>query len=337
MDYKLLPEYRLENKKNLHTEKRPFYDHFDLIRCENLEAKTKYVYCIDVDKYHNFITHSGVVHNCSPVLQFNPAFRWHFALAEQAAGITYPTSGKQQKAIAAACKNNCPVSPTRGSVKDLVIADTDRALSGSDVATEAQMTKQNQIAANLGIAAIEADLRVQGDPSAWLCTPRSGGGRCVGIVFINPFFLNEGPESGISGSAQGCPVWAAGDAEDPATLSVCNKILTNKGWFVRGADHQIRDGSYITTIKLQLIAPGAEVTQVGMDGFATKLGAWEKGATLPGAGQQANTCNTIVGNSGTGWGTCVDSQGGCVKWVGLGEADWFFINSLDPSITCDEL
>ena len=67
MNYKLLPEHRNIPKTLVKFGEQPFYDTFDLIRCEELERKTKWVYCIDVEKHHNFkvISYSGVVHNCS--------------------------------------------------------------------------------------------------------------------------------------------------------------------------------------------------------------------------------------------------------------------------------
>ena len=56
----------------------------------------------------------------------------------------------------------------------------------------------------------------------------------------------------------GCPAWALSDPNDiVGSTSICNELLTNKGWWILGADHQIREGRYVTTIKLALPAPGA--------------------------------------------------------------------------------
>mgnify|MGYP006277461843 CR=1 FL=1 len=63
MNYKLIPKHRQIEKIKLNIEEQPFYDDYTI---EERELKYKYVYDITVEKNHNFITHSGVVHNCRP-------------------------------------------------------------------------------------------------------------------------------------------------------------------------------------------------------------------------------------------------------------------------------
>jgi hypothetical protein len=93
---------------------------------------------------------------------------------------------------------------------------------------------------NLNAKAIDAELRIQGDPSydnPVMCTASF-----VSVVFINPF--------NITGSGGDCE-WV----HDP----ICNDILSNMNWMIKGVFHEIRDGSYTTTLKLSLPAPGIDI------------------------------------------------------------------------------
>lgn len=81
MSYKLLPEDRAVLPKPLDQKTVPFFDHFILHQIDTTPKATrrttkdgrkiyqqvKTVYCIDVANNHNFMTHSGIVHNCRPV------------------------------------------------------------------------------------------------------------------------------------------------------------------------------------------------------------------------------------------------------------------------------
>ena len=60
-----------------------------------------------------------------------------------------------------------------------------------------------------------------------------------------------------------------GDCGDWIVDPVCNEILTNSRWFVRGLSHRIGPGSYTTTIRIFLPAP-----HIDLGGFAnTPAGA----------------------------------------------------------------
>lgn len=107
---------------------------------------------------------------------------------------------------------------------------------------------------------------MQGDPSDWLCTPVLAVQRTVGIIFINPFFLQP------NANGTDCPQWSAVDPTDP-NATVCNKILTSKAWWIEGVDHQIRDGQFTTTIRVMLLAPSAETASknIGADPNAEEM------------------------------------------------------------------
>lgn len=258
--------------------------------------------------------------NCSPVLHFAPAFRWHSMAAAKAGGGMVPGIAAAAGAITGALgapvvaivnqivgmvKTGCPTAASPGPVRNAVITPTTSILKVRNPAVQTQEATYHHVMTNLVIGAIEADLRVQGDPVSWLCTPLEGYGRCVGIVFINPYFLVHGETD------EDCPIWAANDPDtDSPFKSICNELLTSKGWFIMGADHQIKDGNYITTLKLKLLAPGAEVNPAGS---VIKLGAWTGAQPLPYGGQFGCLNKTLFGSAGAGW-----SQDEPNVWVGGG-------------------
>ncbi len=174
-------------------------------------------------------------------------------------------------------------------------------------ALQVQEAVVTHTASNLTITAIKAELRVQGDPSFWLCTPRAGMGRTVGVIFINPFFLNPGKD------VNDCPVWAAADPADP-NATVCNKMLTNKSWWIYGVDHQIRDGQYVTTIDVVLPSPSAEI-----NANVKNLGGDPCGGQVITAGEFCNLDESCEGDEGTSWKFFDDD--GEFLWVGGGEED----------------
>jgi hypothetical protein len=215
-------------------------------------------------------------------------------------------------------KINCPIASSPGHTKQVVVAPTQQMTKTLVPGKQTQEGIFHSVMANLMIGAIEADLRVQGDPSSWLCTPIDGYGRSVGIIFINPFFLIDDPNSPV----KDCPNWFANDglgADDPYSASTINKLLTNKGWYVMGADHQIKDGQYITTLKLKLLAPGAELNQATNP--PTNLGGWQITGPLEGGvpvvygGRFGCLTAQLRGNAGVSWG---NEEAECGLWVGGG-------------------
>ena len=63
LNYKILGAHKEIEKRLLQYSEEPFFDNYELIK---VNKNPKWVYCIDVEDYHNFITTSGVVHNCRP-------------------------------------------------------------------------------------------------------------------------------------------------------------------------------------------------------------------------------------------------------------------------------
>jgi hypothetical protein len=98
---------------------------------------------------------------------------------------------------------------------------------------------------NLLSVPISADLRVQGDPS--FDTPVLLQGHFVSIVYINP--MNIGKVGG--------PVPTFGETDFLA--NGCQKELSNTKWIVWKVFHEIKEGSFTTTLKVRLAAPGLEI------------------------------------------------------------------------------
>ncbi|MGL1636394.1 hypothetical protein ACSTJT_23245, partial [Vibrio parahaemolyticus] len=65
------------------------------------------------------------------------------------------------------------------------------------------------------------------------------------IVVINPFHIQD-----VGG--EDCGEWLQAET--------CNAVLSNRQWLVLGTSHEIKEGSYTTTIKVRLDAPGTDIS-----------------------------------------------------------------------------
>jgi hypothetical protein len=229
--------------------------------------------------------------NCSPVLSFAPSFKYNVvgaqaAAAQRAGGSATTWFGKMVNQAIGMVRTRLAIASSTGPIRNRVVARGRDALRVNRAATETQVRTYNKIMANLLSGAIEAELRVEGDPSDWMCTPgvltgcnnqiSTSSGSFVGIIFINPQFLIKG--LGVAD----CPGWATSDPKEPEFRSICNELLTNKGWLVQGIEHQFKDGSYTTTLKLKLIATGSELSPAQIDpitnlSIPTNFGGWDLG------------------------------------------------------------
>jgi hypothetical protein len=91
-------------------------------------------------------------------------------------------------------------------------------------------------------AAVEAELLIQGNP--YLDDPLAlcAGAECS-IIVINPFMFKK--------QSAGCSEWIA----DPPM----NAFLSNKHWLIQGVSHEIKEGSFTTTLKVWLASPGVDI------------------------------------------------------------------------------
>jgi len=210
-----------------------------------------------------FIVNGG---NCSNVISFNPKISWIPALAKLSrGGSTSPMTGKPQEK-----SQKCNVQLGGEDNKDNT-AGIQRAIPPTGAAIDNygkeagyytdKSQNANAKAASYhveGLAAIEADLVIQGDPSDYFCDIQRMIYKTVAIVVINPFHLAGGSF---------CGDWLAKPG--------CNNVMSNKNWLIKGVSHSIRIGSYTTTLKITLIAPGIDIKE------GETLGGGNSGGYVP--------------------------------------------------------
>lgn len=259
--------------------------------------------------------------SCSPVIAFNPVFEWNFFAGSKAGDGTggNAVTGTQKTQQNATVATKCNISSSRGTPVYQTVAHSDTAVKINDSGNQQGKAAFHQGMAGMPSSAVQAELRVQGDPSAWLCSPALGAGRTVGIIFVNPQFLIPGEDD------EACPVWSAIDPACPGSAesnSVCNSILTSRGWFIEGVDHQIRDGTYITSLKLRLSSPGTDLLDAS-DLTPVNLGADPDGGALVRGGKFAFVNRFPVGSAAAAWRASEKSPDTCAEcteslWTGGG-------------------
>jgi hypothetical protein len=85
---------------------------------------------------------------------------------------------------------------------------------------------------------LQAELKIAGNPREEFCfVKNTRGNNRVAIVVLNPFHL-------MGGGDKDCPDWLA----EP----LCNNYLSNKQWLVNGVNHNITQGSYVTTLHVEI-------------------------------------------------------------------------------------
>lgn len=209
-------------------------------RCQNFDLCSNNI--------ATYIVNGG---NHSPVLSFNPSVNWTFAPSSAAGGSMSPGSANAKKQDG---KRDC--GPGAGDeTKDAAGIQTG-AVAGSSmdhsVAPDKQASQnvkgntahQEANASRELLSPIEAELKIVGDPS--YIFPIDFVTKQLSLIVINPYHLRS--------SYNGCPEWLA----EP----VCNPVFSNRGWTIMGVNHQIREGSYVTTLKLQLPVPNVQLSLI---------------------------------------------------------------------------
>lgn len=196
-----------------------------------------------------FIVNGG---KCSNVLDFKPQINWVAAFAQLMSGGQpgTPLNGKQFKRKnerPAGCKVQNPKTGPNTSIQH-----TDPAWDAyGKQLTEKSMkaTDANEKAANISglVHPVEAELRIQGNPSPEFCVFQDAVARTCAIVALNPFHLDTS-----WGGEKACPDWLASP--------FVNDILTNRFWWIMGVNHSIKEGSYVTTLKVRLDTPGIDLS-----------------------------------------------------------------------------
>ncbi len=206
--------------------------------------------------------------SCSPVFGFTPSFKGNFVSAGLRAGGAGMTGSEGKTLKASAAASTVGSTMGRGLKIATAVFTALQDVMGKNADEYAMTNLSLHRRANVLYHSIEAELRVQGDPSIYYCTPFEGYGKCVALVVINPFTMTR-----LQGE---CPEW------ETISTGTCNDILTNRAWFIKGCDHQIKEGSYITTLKIMLMMPGVDfdATRSGSPLSATPLGGDPAATTL---------------------------------------------------------
>lgn len=231
--------------------------------------------------------------NCSSVYSFNPVVKWNFLAAARAGGVMTTTEGavtttQEQTSV------RCP-APGTGPRVEAVAGNNARTILPEVAGPLSVQTAVLQRRANALHNTIEAELKVQGDPSLWLTSPIDGTGKTVAIIFIQPYFIDT-----VDG--QSCPDWTVTSAGN------CNSVFSNRNWFVRGVDHSIREGSYVTTLKVMLLAGAGELS-TDNEGGVNPLGNDPAGNAF--CGQGTFRCNVLWAGPDT---TPFDYGPNTAKW-----------------------
>ena len=181
---------------------------------------------------------------CSPVISFNPTINY----VEAFAGLPSPANtGSAASGKTVKTDKKCPVQTQEtGTLQSIPPDDTIRDVVGAKRQTEEKAKGEEAHGrANLVLKEpIRAELRVQGDPREEFCHPKLMIGKTISLIVINPFHL-------FGSGNGGCGDWLS----QPG----CNDVLSNKSWIILGASHEIKEGSYVTTLQIQLLAPGATI------------------------------------------------------------------------------
>lgn len=194
-----------------------------------------------------FIVNGG---KCSPVIEFTPTINWITGMANFNAGGDTSGPGTTKSNFHEDDKNpnqeGAHAETTGLQQQNTINQQAWRAYGPRNAWQESAPSIQANAKAaritEIKVAPIEATLKILGDPRSKFTG--IGLHRTCSIVAINPFHL-------AGGKNKGCGDWLA----DPP----CNVILSNKNWRIQGINHSIKEGSYTTTLKLMLGAPGINV------------------------------------------------------------------------------
>lgn len=231
-----------------------------LILWESYVPECGQVKTCDEDIIGTYIVNGG---KHSPVISFQPNLKWNFASLNRSGGASSTTANQQ---LAETGDPDCDTGPNdpieQGSRTYNVVSDDAVYVYGTQTAlANTQDAQLRHARANQSFNSIEGELRIQGDPT--LADPIGLYGKNVSLVVINPFHIQD-----VSDTI--CGDWLQAET--------CNTVLSNRRWMIRGTSHEIKEGSYTTTLKLFLAAPGAEVSigePFGQDpeGFSPECGS----------------------------------------------------------------
>jgi len=184
----------------------------------------------------------------SPVIEFSPKIGAVFAYIGESGGTTSTVKEDTEDQNGAEDCNMGDAAEKRkiGAGFPLYNVITDNAIrhyGTGQVLGKTQSALVKNVAANSFKAAVQADLKIIGDPGLGHMYLLKG--KNVTIVVNNPFhYSNEGADSTTGEWLQAEP---------------CNSYLSSKSWQIMGISHEIQEGSYTTTLGVRLPLPGSDI------------------------------------------------------------------------------
>lgn len=177
----------------------------------------------------------------SAVISFNPTVSWALTNLGKSGGAqsSVDGGGAKQEGVKG-CKDNRDKGGSSTYTPDGQSQLHNRSTEEiTDKSSDASTAHQNANLFREIYSPIEAELKIFGNPA--LVFPQLLIGKSISLVVINPFHLRPNSNSN-------CPDWLA--------QPTCNSVFSNKHWMIRGVNHQIDKGSYVTILTVFLPAPG---------------------------------------------------------------------------------
>ncbi len=211
----------------------------------------------------------------SPVIQFTPKTKWAFAGEGSKGGIAGtvhtaqnpsaqpegepfeapPKGGKKTPRDSTKCQK---FPGFQGGQKDVAVGynqSINEETNGNPTAMISLYEAQQR--ANKAFYPIEAQLKIQGDPS--FVSPIMMMARFIGIIVVNPIHYRGDAHAGNTGVVPNRDPRGKGCGEWLISAPPVNPVFSNKGWMIRGVTHQIKEGKFNTTLDVFLPSPGFEL------------------------------------------------------------------------------
>jgi len=197
-----------------------------------------------------YLVNSGT---CSPVISFSPKIRFvmdqmYNNTGGTAGGALMPSSFSIEGPEPCLRNNAARNTETKEQGLQVPFTGNDRTLNvfgfnlGAKIASDHNLINSH---ANPLSPGITAELKIQGDPT--FDNPVLLQGHYLTIIHFNPSRV---------GKAR-APALNAGSFD--WTNIIQNNDLSNKNWMIMKVFHEIRDGSFTTTMELKLAAPGYDI------------------------------------------------------------------------------
>lgn len=215
-----------------------------------------------------FIVNGG---NCSSVLEFNPIFNFISAMGSlSSGGSTKPFGTDPVVKEDPKSKQKCIQNGNKdvGNQQTVTITQSAAYTDGKNASDEANKSQEAHLRANRLVSItpspISAELKIVGNTDPRFFSFFSSVGTPISIIVISPNYISD--------------VGLGGGCGDFLKRTDCHPIFSNKSWMLMGLNHSVRDGSYVTTLKVILPAPSIDLCA------SSPLGGNDTGAQLK------NTC-----------------------------------------------